>query len=393
MPAQPASDTEVQRASVERWFVGRGLPHLIADYNAREDIFTRATPLLTVVFLAEVLVGINRRYEWWANALSLIAAVGIALGGIAVVNRLRGRRLLQRPDTIGGIELAGFVVVPALFALVAEQPDQAVAVVAFNLVFLAVVFVFTSYGVVPTAWWGLRHAAHQITSVVNLMARSLGLLLVFTMFMFVNAELWKVVDDLPEVLWWAAVGLLALVGSAFVAFRTPRELEGLSDLRSWHEVAVAVEDTPAAGIDLEGLVEPPAPPEVPPLRRRERLNVALVFFVSQAVQILLVTAVIFVFYVVFGVIIINDTTLEQWTGSPSIDVLARWPVGDAEVLLTVELLATAGFVAAIAGLQFTVAALTDASYREEFLEGTLGELRESLAVRAAYRARLGAGEG
>ena len=84
---------------------------------------------------------------------------------------------------------------------------------------------------------------------------------------------------------------------------------------------------------------------------------------------------------------INDTTLEQWTGSASIDVLVRWPVGNAEVILTAELLYTAGFVAAIAGLQFTGAALTASSYREEFLDGTLGELRESLAVLDGHRLR------
>ena len=388
MTGAAGTGVEAQRDEVERWFVRRGLPHLIADYNAREDIFTRATPLLTVVFLAEVLLGANARFEWWANALSLVAAVLVALGGIAVVNRLRGRRPLQRPDTIGAPELVGFVLVPVVFPLLADQPRQMLGVLAFNLVFLAVVYLATSYAVVPTAVWGVRQTARQVTSVVNLMARSLPLLLVFTMFMFVNAELWKIVDDLPGVLWASAMGLLVAIGSAFVAFRIPRELAGVSDLASWAVVADDVADTPARGVDLDGLAEPPAPPEVPELRRREQLNVAFVFFASQAIQILLVTLAIFAFYTAFGLLTILDSTVAQWTGSPEVDALARWSVGGTEVVLSLELLGAAGFVAAVAGLQFTVSALTDDAYRREFLAGTLGELREAVAVRAAYRARL-----
>ena len=43
----------------ERWFVRRGIPHFIADYSATTDIFTRAAPLLTFLFLAEMFGAIN----------------------------------------------------------------------------------------------------------------------------------------------------------------------------------------------------------------------------------------------------------------------------------------------------------------------------------------------
>ena len=41
-------------------------------------------------------------------------------------------------------------------------------------------------------------------------------------------------------------------------------------------------------------------------------------------------------------------------------------------------------MAAFSALQFTFSALTDQTYREEFFEGMLGEMRESLATRAVY---------
>jgi len=380
---EPGTTTDEQRVAVERWFLSRGLPHLIAQYTARDDIFTRATPLLSVVFVTEILVGLNAEYDWWANILSLLGAVAIALAGIAAVNRVRGRRTFQLPDTIGVPELVVFVVVPPLIPLVvADQPRQAVFVLVGNLVLLGIVYLGTSYAVLPTVRWGVVQAYRQLTTVVNLMVRSLPLLLLFTMVIFLNAEVWKVMDDLPALLWWSTLGLLLLVGSAFVVLRIPRELAGVSELASWASVGADVADTPAADIDVAGLPEPPSPPD---LHRRERVNVAFVFFASQAIQIALVVLLIGAFYVVFGMLTIVDTTIVQWTGSDQIEVLVSWTVGDTTVAVTKELLRTAAFVASVAGLQFTVSALTDSSYREEFLTGTLGELHEALAVRAAYR--------
>ena len=51
-------------------------------------------------------------------------------------------------------------------------------------------------------------------------------------------------------------------------------------------------------------------------------------------------------------------------------------------------LAAIAFVAAFAGLQFTLSALTDATYREEFFERAVRGVRQALAVRALYLARL-----
>ena len=379
------------RADVERWFVRRGLPHFIDDYNAREDVFTRAAPFLTVVFLIEILGALNARFEWWANALSLLGGVAVALAGIAVVNRFRGRRPFQRPDTIGVPELAGFVVVPAAIPLVvADQPAQGAQVLALNLVLLGVVYVVTSYAVLPTVRWALGQAVEQVGNLVNLVVRSLPLLLLFSMFLFFNAELWKITDDLPRVLLVSALVLLVVIGSAFVAFRVPRELADVARFASWRDVGDRLVDTPAAPLAAD-LVRAPTSegaPEVPALRRRARVNVGLVFFITQAIQIVLVTVVIGVFYLVFGLLTIIDTTIVQWTGSEIIDVIATIDVGGTQIVLTGELVRTALFIAAVAGLQFTVAALTDDGYRREFLAETVDDLRDAFAVRAAYLERL-----
>lgn len=60
-----------------------------------------------------------------------------------------------------------------------------------------------------------------------------------------------------------------------------------------------------------------------------------------------------------------------------------------DVPLTAELLKVTGFLMAFTALQFTVSALTDATYRKEFLDDLTSDIREALAVRTLYLERLG----
>lgn len=370
----------------EHWFVRRGLPHLIDHYSVTHDIFTRASGFLTVIFLLELLNALNETFEWWQNILALIATLLIAGAGLVIVNRLRGRPPFRRPESIGAIELSAFVIIPGIIpAVVAGQPGQGLEVAIGNIVLLGVVFVVTSYGLVPMTRWATARMLGQMRQVSNLFVRSLPLLLLFTMFMFFNAEMWKITDDIPRSFYWCSIGILVLVGSLFVLLRLPRELGRISTFESWDEVHADAEGSPLEHLSVEGLTDPPAPPE---LRRRARLNVGLVLFFSQSVQILLVTAAITAFYVLFGMFTIIDTTVAQWTGTGDMEVLGRIAFGDHDLLLTGELVRTSLFIAAVAGLQFTVAALTDSTYRDEFYDELSKEIRQAMAVRDLYLAKV-----
>lgn len=392
-PLDEQARDELERRT-ERWFVRRGLPHFISDYSASRDIFTRASGFLLFVFVVEMLNALNQNFRWWQNVLAMIGAVAIAVAALAGVNRLRGRRPFQRPDTIGVVELTAFVVVPAIipYAVGGFQVAQAIDVAVGNLFVLLVVFVVTGYGMVPMTRWAIVQMFHQTRNITNLFVRSLPLLLLFTMFMFFNAEVWKIIDDLPNLFFAIAIGILVVVGSAFVLLRFPRELQAMSTFESWGDIADRAAGTPMAAVATDGLAEPPP---VLRLGRRARVNVGLVLFASQAIQILLVTAAIGLFYVAFGMFTIVQTTVEQWTGSDDLEEIARWNLGGHELLFSNELLRTAIFIAAIAGLQFTIAALTDSTYRDEFYDEITRDVRQAIAVRDLYLATVvdGGGDG
>jgi hypothetical protein len=208
------------RAAAERWFVRRGVPHFIHPYTATRDVFTRTAGLLTAVFVAELGAAFNFDFSWWQNALAFLGAMSAAVLLWAVLNRLRGRRPLARPTSFGQLELAIFVLLPPLVPeAFGRQGAQALLLIGGNLALLAVVYVFTSYGVVPILRWAFLQTLRQVSDLANLLVKSLPLMLLFSMFIFLSADIWQVVAAISPFSLLAAIGLLLAVGSAFVLLR------------------------------------------------------------------------------------------------------------------------------------------------------------------------------
>ena len=101
-------------AAYERRFRRAGLPLLIEDYSASEDIFTRVAPLLAFIAFLEVFGAVDLSWPWWANVATVLGALAVLLGALALRNRARGRPALAIPERVGPVELAIFVLVPAL---------------------------------------------------------------------------------------------------------------------------------------------------------------------------------------------------------------------------------------------------------------------------------------
>ncbi len=318
-------------------------------------------------------------------------SAGIILGLAVGVNLLRGRRALQLPDEVGPIELMVFTIVPAVPSLLfAGRPIVAAAgVVLGNLVVLALVYLIVGFGLVPTTVWAARQTFRHLSQVVTLMGRALPFVLVFSAFLFLNAELWQVAHGFTPLAFWVSVGLLVLVAAAFVALRIPREIAEIARFDSWDGVCGLA--------DRAGSPISPQSPETmtgrcdPPLTRTDRLNVALVVLFNLGLQIVLVSSAIGLFYVVFGVFAVREETIVEWTALSELgpgQILASWTVAGTDLVLTVELLRVVGFLAAFSSLQFSVAAVTDGAYREEFFDDVTREVRRALAVRSVYLDRL-----
>jgi hypothetical protein len=368
----------------ERWFVGRGLPHFIEDYSASRDVLTRAVPLLTLILLFEVAGATKFDWPWWLNVVAAAGGLILVLAVWAAANALRGRRpLLGRPGRIGPVEAGIFVITPALLPLVFGAQERSALVTATgNAVLLAVIYLGTSYGVIPMLRWAASRMVRQLGSIVGLLLRVMPLLLLFVTFLFLTAEVWQVSARLVGPYLAATAGLFVAAGTAFVAMRLPSEIGELSRFESADTLAAAIEDTPMAG-HADAVAAAALAGQ--PLSRRERVNVALLVFFSQSLQILTVSALLGVFFLVFGLLTVPPDLTREWTSQP-LHSLARFDLWGREVVISSELLRVAGFLSAFSGLYFTVTMLTDVTYRKEFLEDVVGEVRQAFAVRAVYLA-------
>jgi hypothetical protein len=259
--------------------------------------------------------------------------------------------------------LAAFVIVPAVLPLIfGGQWRSALVTAGANLLLLALIYAVIGYGLTSILRWVLGRLAGQLRSSLGLVAKALPLLLIFALLSFTTQEAWQIFPGVTTPIYFLIIGLFVAVGSLFLAVRIPAEARRL---------------------------ERDASDDAPPLERRQRLNVGLVMFVSQAVQVLIVSAALGAFFVVFGLLAITQTVAEGWIGEP-VNVLFDFELFGERLELTEELLRVAGGLAAFSGFYFAIAVFTDSTYREEFLEELTAEMRSSFSARAEYMRLRGA---
>lgn len=376
---EPAVDLE----PVEEWFVERGVPHLVETEHDGSilDTWTRSLPLLVVAYL---LLGLNALdLQNWTTAQNVGAAAAvlvILLATWALSNRLRGVDTFARPTDIDPPELALFLVGPTIPVLVFGQVGDALETLATGVVLLAVVYVWSSFGMSALVRWGLKRSGGQLTGLGPLVARALPLLLLFNTFLFVNAEVWEVAGTLDGAAYAVVVLTFFVLGAGFAASRVPGFIRDQSHFAGWDEVSSATTGTPAERLPL-----PDGTPSPDPLLRRQRLNVGLIVLFGQALQITLVVAALVGFFVFFGFMAITPTTISSWTGLDELRVLAEASFGGRDLVLSESLVRVSVFLGAFSGMYFTVVLTTDDTYRAEFAGDVGPEIHQVLAVRSAYR--------
>ncbi len=379
------ADLSALLAETEDWFVHHGIPHFIDDFKASEDVWTRAVGFLTFVFFGEVFLTFGQDITGWQQAGVFIIGLLVVLSAVVLVNRVRGRSAFARPNDIGIGELALFVLIPPVLALLGgrRSTSEFLLVVVFNIAILVGVYLIVSWGIFSMGRWGLSVMWGHLTQIVQLLGRILPLMLLFSAFLFLNAEIWQVVNDLPLLLFAVVTGILALIGVSFLTGAMGGSSLELRYFTSWSDVAKLLDDTPLEVCDTPTFAG--APHRVP-LDRAGRTNLTLRLVVGLAAQALLVTLVIFAFYVLFGVLTVREETILQWTTLNELGAAELWrfTVLGEDIVLTRLHLITSGFVAAFSGLQFAVSLVTDDAYQEQFVADSNEEVREALAVRAAY---------
>jgi hypothetical protein len=343
----------------------------------------------------------------WSLRRNLVAAavtLAVLIAGIAVANILRGQPALSIPRAVGPGELALFVIGPSLPALLLGQPGDALQSMLTGVGVLLIIYVVTSYGLIPMTRWAFGQLGEQIAELGRLVVKALPLLLLFVTFLFVNTEVWQVAGNLDGLAYWLVLGLFFAIGASFVLSRVPVEVAEINHFADWDDAAALARQVGAPVTPGRTSTEAPrrqrgpdgagshliagrgatSESDVsPPLSRRAWVNIVLVMLVSQAIQIMLVGVAVGTFLVVFGVLAINRPIVESWTGGVAHE-LWEPTLGGRHLLLSEELLRVGGFLAAFTALYFTVYLVNDPTYRAQFRDDVVAEVRGALAARACY---------
>ncbi|CAB4554143.1 MAG: hypothetical protein F2534_06685 [Actinobacteria bacterium] len=367
---------------LERWFIRRGVPHFIDDYQPTTDIWTRTIPVLGVAYLLGGLNALDlRQWTWQKNVTIGLLVVLTLVAGWMLINRIRGHRAWSLPDVVGTPELAVFLIGPTLPTLVLGQWADAFQSLLSGAGVLVLVYVLTSYAVFALLGWALRRSARQLAALASLVVRALPLLLLFTTFLFINAEVWQVAGTLHGIAYVAVLGIFFVLGAVFVLSRIPGVMRGLATFPDWPTVHEAASGTPAERLQLPADGVPPPYP----LGARQQINAALVAVFSQALQITFVALLLTGFFILFGFLAIPVDTAVAWTGlGDDVRVLFDLRLDGSTLVITEPLLRVSGFLGAFTGLYFTVLLSTDATYRDEFADDVQPQIRQALAVRVAY---------
>lgn len=365
-------------AATEDWFLRRGLPFFIEGREIKLDHLVRGRSLVVLVlaYFGSLLFAVPADQPWQARVLYSAGGLLLLLAVWTVSNLARRQRALERPRRVGLVEIVVFALGPAAaVAALRRDPEMVLGTLLADVTVLAVVAAGEVLDLGPIARWALGRVFAQLNSLFPLVTRALPMLLLFTTFLFINTEVWQVSSALSPPVLWLAVAFFGALAVGFLLARLPEEVAAVNDELDPAAVRRAVTGTP-----LESYGAALADVHVPPLTRRQRINLLLVLLVTQIAQVLLLSASVWVFFLVFGRVAISEKVIASWVGpgTPHYSSVLE-QLGFSDELLQVSI-----FLAAFSGLYFTVYAVTDATYREQFFTEITDDLEKAVGVRAAY---------
>lgn len=275
------------------------------------------------------------------------------------------------------VSLAGGVALAYVAEDVAAAPTTVMVVVGVA----ALAYAATTLRARPIVAWAVTRTLRSLPQLLPMATRALPLLLVFITFLFINAEVWEVSARLDGAVMVLTVLLFVTVAAIFLLVRLPDELDEADDVKDESVVVDACRHTPLeeqarALVEESGRDGIAARAEV---LGYEKANLILVLAIAQAVQVLLLALSVFAFFLLFGAVVMNEKVQGNWTGG----TIHHLPWLNH---LSVELLQVSVFLAAFSGLYFTVYAVTDEAYRDQFFSGVKRELERAVGVRAVYLA-------
>ena len=380
-----STDMRDARRAAEMWFRRRGLPMVVRHRARASSLLARSAPGQIFLIMFDPMVSVLAvqtnvpndvfagRLDDTAFVLGLLALTAGALVVPPLVAWLFAKMMRERSGrsrlVIGLIVLlAGVVVLPVAQRITGLRGSLSKTVV-INIGVVLVLLLLVYIGVGAVLAWAFWAAVRQLGAIGTLASRALPLLMLVVLFSFFTTEVWQVTDPvngLRRIQLWVVVAFFMVLAALFLAVTLGDEVRDMtSQHRAWK--AWDLRDTP-----FEGLVDNDEQVPSHPLSRLERGNLTLVLFLARALQVVVFSVVVFVFFLVFGTLAVTPDVIEKWLGHPpEPGRLLGLPLPISDQLIQVS-----EFLGVFSGLYFVAATATDPAYRTSFFEPAAGRCQE-----------------
>ena len=349
------------RKQSERFFRRQGLPHLIEGHSVGRDVFGRSSGFLVAVILLETVGLIDGSWSWWQNSLAVVGALAVIVGLYILLNLVRGRAWSTLPQRVGWPELTFFVVAPAIAAFAtAAGWEGAVVYIVFNLLVLAITRVVVGLGVLSSLGWGVARLAGEFGTSLRRLIRLLPLVLIFSIVLFFNTEVWQVFDKISGQgdITLALFFLIIIVSLTTAGAR--REAEAALAEAGEH-----------------------ASPRSTQFNKNQQRNIVAMVASSQLRQVLVVSLATGVFFILVGTLTITEGVREAWAIDGASWHLPMTFLG-APLLVDQTLVRVAVALATFNGLYYAINVQVDAVYRTDLVDDIAAQLNEVVQVREHY---------
>lgn len=382
-----AENDDALLARTENWFVKRGLPYFIEDRTATDDVFTPAFPLLLGYFVIDLMVVLSLRLTPWQRVGGAVLGVLLLAFIYMLRNLVKGERAFGLPKRITWIEFAGFVLIPPVVDYATRRkPKPALLDLGVDVVVVLLICLVAS-ALFPLARWAFRRTFKELGEVFNLAARALPLLFLFNSFLFISKDVWEFSGDMSKHRIWGVVALFAVFTVLFLFYQLPAEVRRVAAHDDRTTIVEACRSTP-----METVVDRVVLHEGElPLSRAQRLNVLLVLFIGQILQVLLLGVLVFLFFLGFGKAALTTELINDWTGKPEGFTKAATVFGYqiqnyVHISIDNRLWQVSLFLAAVSAFFFAISSMTDDAYKAQFYDRMNRELETAIQVRRVYLA-------
>ena len=233
MPDSPQTAlTPELRSDIERWFARRGVPQLIEGYSSERAMDSRAAPLISLWLIVGTIRDWGTRPDWpvaW-NVVGIAATIAWMAVVWAVVSRLRHRPAALRPSTFDIFDIATIGFLPALpAALIDQNATEAITATLGALTGIGVIYIVIGFGLIEIGIWAFERLWLQLVHLVELVARTLPLLVILVVFLLFGAEIWQVAHAMNAIELALVLIFLLLMSLLFVVTAFRREFNRLGE--------------------------------------------------------------------------------------------------------------------------------------------------------------------